>query len=131
PTAYVGFTGASGPQPDQFGAQTVKTWRYQAIPPGSANRPPVIVRSARLVSVSSDGRMWELEARAADDGGPLNLRTHWERVSGPSPSAALPQVDWQGRTTVRFDLPGSYTYRFVATDAQGLTATSDVTYVVS
>lgn len=36
PTAYVGFTGASGSQPDQFGVQHVKAWRYQAVPPGAA-----------------------------------------------------------------------------------------------
>jgi hypothetical protein len=70
-----------------------------------------------------------LRARAEDDGGADELRARWELVSGPAGSA-VPRSTSLAQPTVTFDLPGTYTYRFVATDAQGLTATSDVTYVV-
>jgi hypothetical protein len=128
-TAYVGFTAGGEATADSW-AQSVYVWSYRTMPPGSANRPPVIVRAAHVVPYPSGGP-WsvELRARAEDDGGADELRARWELVSGPAGSA-VPRSTSLAQPTVTFDLPGTYTYRFVATDAQGLTATSDVTYVV-
>jgi hypothetical protein len=129
-TAYVGFTAGSEATADSW-PQEVAVWRYHALPPGAPNRPPVIVRPVQVVPMSPAGRTAtaELLARVEDDGGPDNLRTRWEWVSRPSQSA--PHLSQGGGlATVSFDQPGTYTFRFIATDVQGFTATSDITYVV-
>jgi hypothetical protein len=129
-TAYVGFTAGSGPTADQYGSQDVLNWSYRAIPPGAPDRPPVIVRPAQAVSTSPNGRTATLQARVEDDGGPDNLRTRWEWVFTPPEPA--PHLFNGSRTAAAvFDEPGTYTFRFIATDIHGQTATSDVTYVVT
>ena len=132
PTAYVGFTGASGPQPDQFGVQELRGWSYRAGLAGTANQAPVIVRPARLVtpvvySPVSLPVYAEFVVRAEDDG-PLKLQYRWDLVSAP-PGATV-QFDPPGIHGVRLDQPGTYVFRVTVTDAFGLSATSDVTYVV-
>jgi hypothetical protein len=133
PTAYVGFTGASGPQPDQFGVQSLRDWSYRAGLPGAPNQAPVIVRPARLLTpVSYRPEALPLYAQfvvRAEDDSPFNLQYRWQLVSAP-PGVAV-DFDPLGVHGVRFDQPGTYVFRVTVTDAFGLTATSDATYVVA
>jgi hypothetical protein len=132
-TAYVGFTGATGPTVDRFGSQTLAAWRYRAVPPGTPNQPPVIVRPARVVAPVDYGVLelplqTSFQVRAEDDGGPPELRTRWELMSAPP--GAIVQFDPLGRNGPRFFESGTYVFRLTATDAQGLSATSEATFVV-
>jgi hypothetical protein len=127
-TAYAGFTAGGEAAADSW-SQIVYLWSYRAMPPGAPNRPPVVIRPAWAFPESLTMRQAALRARAEDDGGPGNLRMRWEWV--PQPAQPTPHMTGAGeRGIVSFDQPGAYTFRFLATDAQGLTATSDVTYVV-
>ncbi|HKB05024.1 MAG TPA: PKD domain-containing protein [Gemmataceae bacterium] len=129
-TAYMGFTGSTGPTVDPYAFQSAG-WEYRFVPPGAPNQPPVIVRPARLLAPSYTPpwvQPWaDFLVRAADDG-PFDLRYRWEVVSAPA--GAAPQFNPDGQTGVRFDRPGTYVFRVTATDAQGLSATSDATYLV-
>jgi len=132
PTAYVGFTGASGTQPDQFGVQSLEGWSYRAGLPGAPNQAPVIVRPARLLTPVeygpvSDTVVAQFVVRAEDDS-PFDLKYRWSLVSAP-PGANV-QFDPLGVHGVRLGQPGTYVFRVTVTDAFGLSATSDATYVV-
>jgi hypothetical protein len=132
PTAYVGFTAASGPQPDQFGVQSLKSWWYRAGSPGAVNQAPVIVRPARLVTPVTYGPVSEPLAAQfvvrAEDDSPFDLKYRWSLVSAP-PGANV-QFDPLGIHGARLDRPGTYVFRVTVTDAFGLSATGDATYVV-
>src|SRR5262249_32087235 len=132
PTAYVGFTGASGPQPDLFGVQSLRSWWYRAGTLGAVNQVPVIVRPARVVTPVTYGPASQpLDAQfvvRAEDDGPFDLQYRWSLVSAP-PSASV-QFDPLGVHGVRFDQPGMYVSRVTVTAALGLSAPSDATSVV-
>jgi hypothetical protein len=129
PTAFVGFTAATGPAVDRFVWQQVFDWRYRTVPPGTPNEPPAITRPAALKAVASYATgLAYFQVRAVDDGGPFELRTRWELVSAP-PGAA-PRFYPSGADLARFDTPGTYTFRVTVTDAQGQSAVGYTDYVV-
>jgi hypothetical protein len=68
--------------------------------------------------------------RAADDGGPFNLRTRWELVSGPPGAAPRFEPSPSPGNYAKFDMPGTYLFRVTVTDSQGQSAVDYATYVV-
>jgi len=140
--AYVGFTGSTAAEVDQFASQHVASFQFQSVPPGGTNQPPLIVRPPRLVapvaySPVSLPLVVDLRVRAEDDGGPFDLVYRRELVSGPADVQFEPvattavQPDAPGLTAVRFAQPGTYIFRVTVTDAQGLSTATDVTYFVT
>jgi hypothetical protein len=131
PTAFVGFTGATGPVVDPYVWQQVFDWRYQTVSPGTPNEPPAIIRPARLVASAfyATDRAYP-QLRAADDGGPFNLRTRWELVSGPPGAAPRFEPSPSPGNYAKFDMPGTYLFRVTVTDSQGQSAVDYATYVV-
>jgi hypothetical protein len=140
-SAFVGFTGSTGPDVDQFASQQISSWRYVSVPPGGSNRAPTIVRPARIVAPVSYGPeplplSADLRVRVEDDGGPFDLVYRRELISGPADVQFDPvaktgvEVDAPGLTSVRFFHPGTYVFRVTVTDAQGLSSATEVTYIV-
>ena len=131
--AFVGFTGATGPVVDRYEWQQISEWRYQTVSPGTENQPPSIIRPGRLVAAASYAtNRASFQVRAADDGGPFNLRTRWELVSAPP--GAKPRFEHfepVAGNYAEFDMVGDYTFRVTVTDAQGQSAVRYTTYTVS
>ena len=132
-SAFVGFTGATGSVVDPYLWQQILEWRYQTVLPGTANQPPSIIRPGRLVAAASYAtNRASFQVRAADDGGPFNLRTRWELVSAPP--GAKPRFEHfepVNGNYAEFDMLGDYTFRVTVTDAQGLTVIRYTTYTVT
>jgi hypothetical protein len=131
--AYVGFTASTGATVDRFASQTVASWDFQAVAPGSPNLDPLVVRRARVIapvlySPPTLPFSVKLVARAEDDGGPFDLRHRWELVSAPD--GAMPTIDPFGQNSARLDQPGTYVFRVTITDAQGLSTSEEATYVL-
>ena len=125
-TAYVGFTAATG---SSVSTQRIANWDY------SGNDGLTITTPAAASSGPITGTSTPLSVTATDtssNGGALTYA--WSLLHKPS-GATNPTFDENnsttaGNTTAHFGKAGTYVFAATATDANGLTDTSDVTVIV-
>jgi hypothetical protein len=101
---------------------------------GGANQPPTVVIKAHPWVSAVTGLKTTLSVQGQDDGGEAQLAYSWSVLSKP-PDAVDPTFSVNGtnaakNTVVTFHKAGIYRFRATITDAQGLTATSDVSVTV-
>lgn len=104
------------------------------VPPTEApNAPPSFTSAAAPSQSPVTGSSVALAALAGDDGGEAALTYTWS-TTGTPPAAVAFNANGSNtakNTVATFSKAGSYAFRVVATDAQGLTAASSVTVSVS
>jgi hypothetical protein len=130
-TGYVGFTGGTG---ELYARQTINSWTFtETAPAASVNRPPVIMSPARVILDSPTTVV--LGGGATDDGGVDNLTYTWTVISTPGGAAPLvnpiSSPDFPAAARVSLDRIGAYNFVLTARDAQGMIATSSVSYVLA
>jgi len=92
-----------------------------------AVRPPTVALAASAAAVTTSG-VARLAVLGGDDAGEHTLRYTWDLVAGPGGVTYTANTTNASKATaVRFARPGSYTLRVTITDAENLTATSEVT----
>jgi hypothetical protein len=118
PTAYAGFTAGTG---ELFARQAIDSWTFAEVGPAG----PTITGLRAEHGTDSSIR---LSAVAAETGGSGGLTYTWEVVSVPSggspniyPSSVDPAAAWSYPTAT-----GIYTFRLTVRDADGRTATDQV-----
>ena len=94
------------------------------------NQPPELTE-ARALADSVAGTSVGLVARAADDGGEAQVRYTWTVASGPAAvTFAANGSNAAQQTTAIFSAAGSYRLTVTAIDAEGRSASSDVSLTV-
>ena len=125
PTAFVGFTAGTG---ELFARQSIDSWTFaEVVPDMPTSRPPEITTPAGATPVPEDLTV-ALTVGAADDGGPDGLTYTWEAVSAPSPPLITTQSVNHAAAAAALYADGTYTFRVTVRDAEGQTATSEVSY---
>ncbi len=96
------------------------------------NRPPTFTQAARA-SGALDRPFVKLSARATDDGGDALVRYTWSLV-GTAPGAvgfSANGAHGAGDTVAQFAAAGTYRIRVTATDAEGASASSELTVTIA
>ena len=123
-TGFAGFTAGTGAL---YARQAIHSWTYAEVtadPP--TNQTPVVTAAARASWLSPSSAALTIEA--TDDGGPGNLTYTWEVVSAPDGAAPQFSPLSGGSVAVTLDRAGRHTFRVTVRDAEGLAATSEVSY---
>jgi rhamnogalacturonan endolyase len=109
---FIGQGMATPPQPNVYAVK--------------AARPPTVVRPASAAAVTTSA-VAALAVLGSDDAGETALRYSWALVAGPGGVTFTANgTNASKATAARFTKPGSYTLRVTITDAENLTATSEV-----
>jgi hypothetical protein len=106
---------------------------FTFVPPGP--QPPSVVNPASASPATTAGKMTTLHVLGADDGGEANLKYTWAVTAKPT-GAADPTFSANGTnaakdSTATFSKAGTYRFQVTLTDADGMTATSSVSVLVS
>jgi hypothetical protein len=126
-----GFAGVAAGTGAQHGILDVTSWSFSGQGgPAPGNQPPAVTASGPASPVT--GTAAALTATGTDDGGEPALTYTWTAISGPgSVSFSASGTNAAKSATATFTRAGSYVIRVTATDAGGLTATSNISVNVS
>ena len=128
-TFTVDLTGVSGGA--TLGARKSAVVAIRDVPP---NRPPAVV-TPPAATLQPDGRSAVLSVLGGDDSGAA-LRYTWTVIAMPPGAPRPPEFGLGNGTTAGRNLPvtffmaGTYTFGVTITDADGLTATSTLSFTV-